>query len=412
MNNDKILLMTSAKKFKEEKDIENDYLQNYFASFFIVATIFGFVIFSIVFVLEISINPAVLVFIYMAIVSIVAGKMSFGKLKEKLVITKKKESIWKKSLLERSSGFPSLLKYIEYFESLVDEALAGYLRYKKHPARKSAEIVQEQSRKRREAEKKLRQTQALIEYYENIAPFLVDYKGDIISEEEEIVFGEYSDKEKQDPASYYLTKEEYRKLSNREKNQMALDRFWKRNKSKWLIGRLYERYVGYLYEEKGYDVEYVGIFKGKEDLGRDLICKKNNEIVIVQCKRWSKFKRIYEKHIFQFFGTVFKYTDENKGKNVHAVFYCTTKLSDLARRFANELDIELVENHKFDQQYPCIKCNISRVDGQKIYHLPFDQQYDNTKIEIDREESYASTVKEAEEKGFRRAWRWKGTEKD
>ena len=192
---------------------------------------------------------------------------------------------------------------------------------------------------------------------------------------------------------------------------MAFDRFWSRPKSKWLLGRIYERYVGYLYEIKGYDVEYVGIFKGYEDLGRDLICQKGNDFIIIQCKNWSQFKTIYEKHIFQFFGTVFQYKDENPNKKVKAIFYTTTKLSDLARRFAQELGIELQENLKFEKAYPSIKCNINRVDGTKIYHLPFDQQYDNVKIEKERGEFYCAKVGEAENKGFRRAFRFRGDEK-
>jgi hypothetical protein len=62
--------------------------------------------------------------------------------------------------------------------------------------------------------------------------------------------------------------------------------------------------------------------------------------------------------------------------------------------------------------YPCIKCNISRTDDTKIYHLPFDQQYDKTIIEPDRMECYVETVEEAETLGFRRAFRWKGTPDD
>jgi hypothetical protein len=83
-------------------------------------------------------------------------------------------------------------------------------------------------------------------------------------------------------------------------------------------------------------------------------------------------------------------------------------LSELARRFAAELGIELVENDKFDTSYPCIKCNISRATGDRIYHLPFDQQYDTTRIEYNRGELYCSTVEEAESAGFRRAFRWRG----
>ena len=59
-------------------------------------------------------------------------------------------------------------------------------------------------------------------------------------------------------------------------------------------------------------------------------------------------------------------------------------------------------------EYPVVKCNVSRLSGEKIYHLPFDQQYDKTLIEPSRGELYAWTVAEAEALGFRRAWRWQG----
>jgi hypothetical protein len=155
----------------------------------------------------------------------------------------------------------------------------------------------------------------------------------------------------------------------------------------------------------------VGILKGFEDLGRDLICRKGKDFIIVQCKNWAQFRTIYEKHIFQFFGTVFQYKDKNPDKKVRAIFYTATKLSDLARRFASELHIELKENLPLDKQYPCIKCNISKVDSTKIYHLPFDQQYDKTKIETRKGEFYCATVEEAEDKGFRRAFKYRGGKK-
>ena len=270
-------------------------------------------------------------------------------------------------------------------------------------------MVKEEAGRRREAESKYRQINALLDYYEKIAPFLLDFKDEVIDEESEKDLREYTDTEREDKVSSFVTTKEYRQLGTTERNQLALDRFWKRHKSKWLIGRLYERYVGYLYEIQGYDVEYVGVFKGYEDLGRDLVCTKGNEVIVIQCKNWSQFRTIYEKHIFQFFGTVFEYRDKNPEKRVRAIFYSTTKLSDLARRFGEELGIEIVENHKFDQGYPSIKCNISQRDKIKIYHLPFDQQYDTTKIEPHLEEFYCTTVEEAEKKGFRRAFRWKGS---
>lgn len=311
---------------------------------------------------------------------------------------------------ERQIGFPWLAKaYVEFFE-LQDRNIIDFLQYKKHSAVSASLIVKEQSRLRREAEKEMKVAQYLVEYYEHIAPFLLDLKEEVAvaTEQERELLKEYSEEELQDAATYYLTKEEYRKMPTVERNQKALDRFWKRPKSKWLIGRLYERYVGYLYEKDGYNVDYVGIFKGFEDLGRDLICQKGNDFIIIQCKNWAEFRTIYEKHVFQFFGTVFQYKDENKDKKVRAIFYTSTKLSDLARRFSKELNIELKENFKFDKEYPAIKCNISRIDGTKIYHLPFDQQYDKTKIEKYKGEFFCQKVKEAEEAGFRRAFRYQG----
>ncbi len=330
---------------------------------------------------------------------------------QNLKVAEHKENMWRQLLKERTSGFPSLFSNISHYEKLIDDELTGYLRTKSHPAISASEVVKAEAKRRREAEYANRTTQALIEYYENIAPFLLDFKEEIIDENEDAI-REYTDEEREDPVTNYLTKEEYRKLSSVERNQMALERFWERPKSKWLLGRIYERYVGYLYEQQGYEVEYTGIFHGYEDLGRDLICTRGNEIIVIQCKNWSQFKTIYEKHIFQFFGTVFQYRDQNPRKKVRAIFYTTTELSDLARRFARELHIELEEKSKMPRSYPCIKCNISLVDGTKIYHLPFDQQYDNTKIEVNRREFYCEAVAEAEKKGFRRAYRWRGVKGD
>jgi len=314
---------------------------------------------------------------------------------------------------ERQIGFPTLAKAYDDFFKLQDRNLIDFLTQKDKPAIRASEVVSEYAKLKRKAEKENKVLRYIIDNYESLFPSLVDLREETedITEEDRELMSEYTEKELQDEVTHYVTKIEYRKLSTTEKNQLALDRYWKRPKSKWHIGKIYERYVGYLYEQQGYDVDYVGISKGFEDLGRDIIAKKAKEFIVIQCKNWSKFKTIYEKHIFQFFGTVFQYKDENKTKNVKAIFYSTTKLSDLARRFAKELNIKLVENDRIPTDYACIKCNVSRVDGTKIYHLPFDQQYDTVKIETKKGEFYCATVEEAEEKGFRRAFRYKGLQK-
>ena len=312
------------------------------------------------------------------------------RLDEKIAWNKTLEEGVKQMARERQIGFLWLAKAYDELFRLEEYKITNFLRKKKHSAIKAAEVVREQSRLRRQAEREKKIAQYLVEYYENIAPFLLDLKEevDIATEQERELLKEYPEEELEDAVTQYLSKEEYRKLPSVERNQIALDRFWKRPKSKRLIGRLYERYIGYLYEKQGYNVDYVGIFKGFEDLGRDLICQKGKEFIIIQCKNWAKFRTIYEKHIFQFFGTVFQYRDENPDRKVKATFYTATKLSKLARRFSSEFGIELKENFKFDKDYSSIKCHTSKADnpyasrGTKIYHLPFgDQQYDKTKLE-------------------------------
>jgi len=207
----------------------------------------------------------------------------------------------------------------------------------------------------------------------------------------------------------WLSKEEYKNLSSIERNQLALDRYKEsHNKTKWQIGRDYELYVGYQYSQQGYSVDYFGSYMGLEDLGRDLIARKDNKTLIVQCKYWSQEKTIHEKHIAQLYGTMISYCIEKNidVKNVTGVLVTNTKLSETALKMADFLKIKHKTNYA-KGEYPCIKCNIGKGEAgekTKIYHLPFDQQYDATKIDAPGE-FFAMTVKEAEEAGFRRAFK-------
>ena len=130
---------------------------------------------------------------------------------------------------------------------------------------------------------------------------------------------------------------------------------------------------------------------------------------VIQFRRGRK--TIHEKHINQLYGTVIKYTFDNPEEKVSAALYTTTKLSERAKEFAQYLSVGVKEEFLY-QKYSAIKCNISRRSGEKIYHLPFDQQYDKTLIEDERNECYVETAREAENLGFRRAWRWKGQQQE
>jgi hypothetical protein len=205
---------------------------------------------------------------------------------------------------------------------------------------------------------------------------------------------------------HWLTREEFEGLSTVERNQRALDRYLRSRKTPWQLGRDYERYVGYLREQGGYTVTYQGIFKGLEDLGRDLLAERDGQIEVIQCKRWAQHKVIHEKHVFQLFGTVVAMRIERPGAQVRGTFVTSTSLSDRAREFARQLEIEVQDQFPL-ANYPRIKCNVARASAERIYHLPFDQQYDTTVIEPERGERFVATVAEAEALGFRRAWRWR-----
>jgi len=329
---------------------------------------------------------------------------------------------------QKTMGFPWLAEaYAEYF-SLRDLKRERYLESKKHPALATAQIVREIKKEKKELLKKNKMVSYQINYLNKIFPWLSNFITENEDEQIPVRVGEEIDEKKEeDSVKEYLTSEEYKTLSVSERNQKALDRYLvSRNKSKWAIGRDYEMYVGYLYEKNGYRVEYKGIIDGYEDMGRDIIAKKNDEVCIIQCKYWAQHKDIHEKHVFQLFGTTMEYWIKNFKNNskekgfkqfssllsdnrLRPIFFTSTTLSNKAKEMAEALNVEVLENTPI-QDFPRIKCNIN-VDEfgneTRIYHLPMDQQYDRTIVGNKIGECYVYSVKEAEEKGFRRAFRHK-----
>jgi hypothetical protein len=278
------------------------------------------------------------------------------------------------------------------------------------PAWKAAEAVAKMRDSRSKMARQLKFLEYQIASYEEYFPQLIEYRDAILDEAFDYRGNNFDEFDNIDPAlAYgYLKKDEYDKISDTEKFQLALDRYWERPKSRVEIGRVYERYIGYLFEKDDWNVSYYGAIKGFEDFGRDLICKKDGVTKIIQCKCWSKEKLIREKHIMQLYGTSVLYRITNKEENTFPVFITTTKLSDEAMMVARELCVEVLEINL--QKYPMIKCNINSSTKNRIYHLPFDQQYDRVTIINNQGEFYADKIIEAENQGFRRAFKWGGNE--
>lgn len=313
--------------------------------------------------------------------------------------------------------FPKLTDVMTQIDKFKDEYTSNFYKYKKRPALKAAEEISKTKRALRGKNREFILACNRVDLYESLAPWLVDYTDMSLSEllnslkEEQALKKSYNDET--DPVSLFITKSEWSSLSIDDRNQLALDRYAnpKRRKTLWQVGIDYERYVGYYYEQKGYVVKYHGALKVKEDLGIDLICIKGEQTLVVQCKRLSQIKEIpvRENVIAQIYGASKYYGMENNIKNTKPVIITSYKLSTEAKKFAKHLKVEVIEMFDIDT-YPLIKCNISNRTNEKIYHLPLDQQYDSIIIGDNTGEFYASTINEAVGKGFRRAYKWKGSQ--
>ena len=116
-------------------------------------------------------------------------------------------------------------------------------------------------------------------------------------------------------------------------------------KERQKIGQEYEKYVARHFRRKGYTVSLNGVKKGFDDEGIDLICTKDGEILLIQCKNWAKEKIIHENYIFQLYGA-WKFYEKAEKTKASAYFYCTCKVTNQARIIARILGIQLIEEFK------------------------------------------------------------------
>ena len=335
--------------------------------------------------------------------TISAYEAAIEKLKSDFDIEKKdlkerlRKELWKnckKYMEDKSVSMPWLAAGMADFMTLQEEAIIQTLQLGNHRDWERSIKINDLKKEKKAliAENKLLRYQ--IAYFKRIVPE--------IEELDDFDYIPIHYDTENDAVKAYLSDNEYNELSETEKNQLALERYWKRKKSKWEIGRDFERYYGYLLEQRGYKVTYFGIDKGFEDMGRDLIAENAKHILIIQCKYWSKNKKIHEKHICQLLGSATEYKIAfHPQKEVIPLFVTHTRITETAKEFAHELKIAVRENVDL-KEYPVIKCNV--VTG--IYHLPMDQHYDNFEVKHEREDCYVMTVQEAEALGCRRAWKW------
>ena len=349
------------------------------------------------------------------------------KLREKLTMSAFNEKIYKEKIL----AIPWLAEMYAKVKKDIVEVMAEAQLNKNRPSINANVAIKEMKQDFYKACKAQKEAEYLVLYYRSLAPDLEDIAEGENPPEAVGNIPEVDPAKIESDDQSWLSPEEYQKLSPRERAILSFERYKdkKKRRSKREIGRDYERFIGYEYETKGFNVIYQGIIKGFEDLGRDLICEKRNnkgqvkEAVIVQCKYWSSKKLIHEKHINQLFGTMvefaarihekeksfYSFWDTIQCYNIKSVLITSTQLSPEAKKFAEILNVGYEEKYEIGE-YPMIKCNVNQTTQEKIYHLPYDQMYDYVIIEPKKGEFYAMTIDEAEEKGFRRAMRhhWQG----
>ena len=112
---------------------------------------------------------------------------------------------------------------------------------------------------------------------------------------------------------------------------------WNGGSVKKQIGALYESYIGFLYELKGYNVEYRGIIKNGADGGIDLVCCDGNCTILAQCKNYRRVMNDIFAYIDDFYSACKNYKRTHKTEEVFADFWIAARFEVLSSIFPNLL---------------------------------------------------------------------------
>jgi restriction system protein len=110
-------------------------------------------------------------------------------------------------------------------------------------------------------------------------------------------------------------------------------------------GSEYEKFIGKKYESLGFEVVYNGIKNGIYDNGIDLIVKKENQHILVQCKSWkdNKYFKINQKDIRAFIGDSYLYAIKcnlkPKSLTLHFIIADAKSITENALKLIENIDI-------------------------------------------------------------------------
>lgn len=152
-----------------------------------------------------------------------------------------------------------------------------------------------------------------------------------LDEESDNLESKVSELKNKEEQKRIIIKEYEKKIDNIENEKIELKKILERIKPTYTdeqkanmkrSGDEFEKRVGKYYEYLGYIVEYRGLELGFEDGGIDLIARKGNEVLLIQCKYWKKINSIKGKNIKEFYGNCNFYIDQNNlnRKNVICLY--------------------------------------------------------------------------------------------
>jgi Holliday junction resolvase-like predicted endonuclease len=135
-------------------------------------------------------------------------------------------------------------------------------------------------------------------------------------------------------------------------------------------GQVYEKYVGQVLEEEGYQVTYRGLELGFMDQGIDLIAEKENSVLFIQCK--YKSQKISKSHIEWILQKASKLLLEKHTKYDQKITFLlvVNNLNDnFSKRIPKNFNFDLVSSKKV--VYPLLE-----------YFLSHNHTQDKVKLDV------------------------------
>ena len=166
----------------------------------------------------------------------------------------------------------------------------------------------------------------------------------------------------------------------------------------------YALYIGYLYECKGWHVDYTDYeyetnSKKKPDPEEwyRLICRKGDKALIIQCRAPVKGELVHLSLMYQLIASTLEYKKDNHTLHVGGMFCTTSSFSDRAKNAAQKFNIFLKENFPFSF-FPYVKCKAG-INGQNVHYTPYDEEYFHTDLDS-QGDMFCWTEQEAIDLGF------------